>query len=80
FLFVHDQTGRELYLRFYDPRVLRELLPALSVSQATAFFEGMDSLLLEGGDARELIRFTWEEGRLLRERVEFQIEVDHDAP
>ncbi|HYO72583.1 MAG TPA: DUF4123 domain-containing protein [Archangium sp.] len=80
FLFVEDSARREVYLRFYDPRVLRALLPALSASQAAAFFEGIDALLLEGESPQELIRFTWAERGLRREQVSLETGGSHAAP
>lgn len=70
FLFARDELGREVYLRFYDPRVLRFLLPACSVPQTAALFDGIDSFLLEGRSPQELIRFTWNGQGLAWQQVE----------
>jgi hypothetical protein len=49
FLMVEDDETRErLYFRFYDPRVLREVLPIATVRQEDEIFEGIDSFLCEG--------------------------------
>ncbi|WP_224365426.1 DUF4123 domain-containing protein [Hyalangium versicolor] len=72
FLFVLDEADREVYLRFYDPRVLRSLLPAFVASQAAAFFEGVESFLMEGASPRELLSFTWSGHELLQHAFELE--------
>jgi hypothetical protein len=49
FLMVEeDETRERLYFRFYDPRVLREVLPIATVRQEDEIFEGIESFLCEG--------------------------------
>ena len=47
FLMVQDDEGRELYFRFYDPRVLRIFLTTCTPQQTEAFFEGISVYLME---------------------------------
>lgn len=56
-LMVNVEGGVErLYMRFYDPRVLRGLLPTFSIAQRQEFFGPVECVLLED-----------EQGRVLRE-------------
>ncbi len=57
FLLVQDErTGRQLYFRFYDPRVLRAFLPTCTAEQRAGFFGPLGSFLVEGARG-ELLRF-----------------------
>lgn len=47
FLIVATEDGRELYFRFYDPRVLRVFLPTCHREQLHAFFGPIESFLAE---------------------------------
>jgi pSer/pThr/pTyr-binding forkhead associated (FHA) protein len=58
FLFVRDEADRELYFRFYDPRVLRNFLPTCSVRQIGQIFEGIDAYWVEAERGRGLQGFT----------------------
>ena len=49
-----EETGEEVYFRFYDPRVLRVFLPTCSVRQKAELFGEIRSFLLEG-PASELL-------------------------
>ena len=52
FLIVLDEdTGKKLYFRFYDPRVLRAFLPTCSKIQVADMFGEIGMFLLEGEDA-----------------------------
>lgn len=57
FLMVQDEaTGKQLYFRFYDPRVLRMFMPTCTREQQTEFFGPLESFLLEG-EKGELLQF-----------------------
>jgi hypothetical protein len=56
-LYVSDHRQRRLYFRFYDPRVMRTFLPICTAEQAHSFFGPIQSFLLEGGSARDLLLF-----------------------
>jgi len=57
FLKVQDaSTGRQLYFRFYDPRVLRAFLPTCTAEQHAGFFGPLGCFLVEGAKG-ELLRF-----------------------
>jgi hypothetical protein len=57
FLLVKTEDGRELYFRFYDPRVLRVYLPTCRSEEARQFFGPIRSYLLEGEQGETLLRF-----------------------
>lgn len=42
-----EDTGQQLYFRFYDPEVLRVILPTLSLRQATELWGDIDAFLFE---------------------------------
>jgi hypothetical protein len=43
FLIVRDETGRKLYFRFYDPRVMRVFLPTCTPQQLKDLFDPVES-------------------------------------
>lgn len=60
FLMVEDDdTGEKYYLRFYDPKVLRVLVPTLTPRQRAGFFGDVDIFYAEG-DRGEICQFSRE--------------------
>jgi hypothetical protein len=57
FLLVKTDTGKELYFRFYDPRVLRTYLPTCTVQEITNFFGPIRSYLLEAEKPACLLQY-----------------------
>jgi len=57
FLIVQSDAGRELYFRFYDPRVLRDFLPTCDSEQLQEFFGPIDAFVLENEDGN-MLQFT----------------------
>ncbi len=64
FLLVRNERGKELYFRFYDPRVLRQFLPTCDAHQLSAFFGPIQHFLLEDEDPAFALRYWLEAGRL----------------
>jgi hypothetical protein len=58
FLLVTAEDGRELYFRFYDPRVTRAYLPTCTPQEAREFFGPVDAYLMEGTDPATLLVFS----------------------
>ncbi len=58
FLLVKLPDGREVYFRFYDPRVLRVFLATCNAPQMTDFFGPVSAFYLETGDADTVVQFT----------------------
>lgn len=69
FLMVKTEDGRELYFRFYDPRVLRFFLPTCDTGQLQEFFGPVDSYLLEDEDPNFALRFMLKNNELYIEKV-----------
>jgi hypothetical protein len=67
FLMVKVEGGKELYFRYYDPRVLRVFLPTCTPEEAGDFFGPVRSFLIEAPDPAQLLRFTLGAPGLVRE-------------
>jgi len=64
FLRVHDEGGRKLFFRYYDPRVLRVYLPTCTPDELKLFCGPVTRYVMEAAEPRTLIRFD-RAGRLL---------------
>jgi pSer/pThr/pTyr-binding forkhead associated (FHA) protein len=58
FLMVDTESGKKLYFRFYDPRVLRSFLPRFTPEQTAEFFGPVQSYLVPGEDPSAGWRYT----------------------
>jgi pSer/pThr/pTyr-binding forkhead associated (FHA) protein len=58
FLLVKLPDGKEVYFRFYDPRVLRVFLATCNAEQMTAFFGPISAFYTETGDPDTVLQFT----------------------
>lgn len=68
FLIVEDEDGKELYFRFYDPRVLRVFLPTCDSEQLKEFFGPIEKFIVESEVLNELLVFSLENGNLKVEK------------
>jgi hypothetical protein len=57
FLLVEKSDGTKLYFRFYDPRVLRVILPSFERRQLTEFFGPVKEYILEDTEPGSGLRF-----------------------
>ena len=73
FLLVQVEDGRELYFRFYDPRVLRIFLPTCTAQETSRFFGPVRSYLVEGERAGILLTFIFSPKGLEPEAVSVTI-------
>jgi len=64
FLTVHDESGKPMYFRFYDPRVLRVYLPTCNASELAEFFGPVENFVMEGEDPGTLLRMRQSSGAL----------------
>jgi hypothetical protein len=64
FLFVRTPDDRDLYFRFYDPRVLRVFLPTCTPNELREFFGPVDRFLLEADNPDRLLTFRLDTGPL----------------
>lgn len=69
FLVVHDESGKPLRFRFYDPRVLATFLPTCNEEEVQKFFGPVQQFLLEGAKSSELISFSQAAGKLKQDRA-----------
>lgn len=58
FLMVRMVGGKQVYFRFYDPRVLRAFLPSCSPDECTTFFGPLSAYLMEAEQPTALLRMT----------------------
>ena len=49
---VYDPSGKPLLFRYYDPRVIVDVLAVLTTAQLDAFFGPVDTLVLVNGDGQ----------------------------
>lgn len=62
FLMVKDPDGKQMYFRYYDPRVLRVFLPACNPEELSFLFGPVTSYYAESEDAKELVQFRNQDG------------------
>lgn len=58
FLTVKLPEGREVYFRYYDPRVLRLFLPTCTADEVNRFFGPVTAFLMEAEEPDILLEFT----------------------
>lgn len=64
FLIVSTEDGRELYFRFYDPRVLRVFLPTCDRDQLKEFFGPIEAFIAEDENGL-LVEYAYNENKLV---------------
>jgi len=69
FLMVKTEGGKELYFRFYDPRVLKMFLPTCDKDQITDFFGPIEKFIVEGDTKESAVSFFHKDGLLKQEPV-----------
>jgi hypothetical protein len=57
-LLVRDGQGKELYFRYYDPRVLRVYLPTCTSQELQLLFGPVRSYFAEGEDGSTLVQYA----------------------
>jgi hypothetical protein len=70
FLIVHDETGRPLRFRYYDPRVLRTYLPTCNPEELATVFGPISSYLVEGPDGNTAMRFQMAAGAIKQSQIQ----------
>ncbi|HEY0466175.1 MAG TPA: DUF4123 domain-containing protein [Polyangiaceae bacterium] len=66
FLIVQDSKGKDMYFRFYDPRVLRVFLPSCTPAELNDFFGPVGSFLIESPEPAHAWVCSHESGYPLR--------------
>ena len=70
FLTVHDETGKPLLFRYYDPRVLRTFLPTCNKEELKKFFGIVMNFALEDENPQILLNYYLPNGELKINRLE----------
>jgi len=70
FLKVKNEEGKQLYFRFYDPRVLPLFLPTCDKKQLIEFFGAIEEFICEQEEGDSLIVFSQQEGVLKQSLIE----------
>ncbi len=65
-LMVQDAQGKDMYFRFYDPRVLRVFLPTCTPAELAEFFGPINAFLIESAEPAHAWVCTHEPGYSLR--------------
>lgn len=68
FLMIKTENGKQLYFRYYDPRVLSIFLPTCDRAQVIDFFGPVRSFIVEHNTTNEAIEFSHENG-VLQQRL-----------
>jgi len=58
FVTLHNRDGQAVTFRFWDPRVLRAVVPAMTPQEAAAFFGPISRLIVEGDKPGLAVEFT----------------------
>ena len=69
FLIVKNPEGKQLYFRYYDPRVLRTYLPTCNVEETKVIFGPVLAYLCEDKNPNTLLRFRTEGGETRKELI-----------
>ena len=73
FLIVQKEDGKELYFRYYDPRVLRDFLPTCDAEQLQEFFGPVDAYVMEDEEGN-MLQFTLQGSDLVRKELKVGLE------
>jgi hypothetical protein len=68
FLTVHDNDGKPLLFRYYDPRVLRIYLPTCNAEELQTIFGPISTYLVEGEDANTVLSFQFDKNELQQQQ------------
>lgn len=69
FLMVKTEDGRQLYFRYYDPRVLRIFLPTCDAVQLREFFGPISKFICEDEDPAFALIFFHDNMKLITQRI-----------
>ncbi len=58
FVTLHNRNGQAVTFRFWDPRVLRAVVPAMTASEAAGFFGLISRFVVEGDKPGLAVEFT----------------------
>jgi len=67
FLTVHDESGKPLLFRYYDPRVLRTFLPTCNAKELAEIFGPVLCYVAEGEEPDTALKFELRDGKLVEQ-------------
>ncbi len=67
FLTVHDESGKPMLFRYYDPRVLRVYLPTCNDEELKTLFGPVQSYMMEDENPASMLRFRLKGGSLAKQ-------------
>jgi hypothetical protein len=70
FTTTRTKDGAEMYYRFYDPRVLRSLLPGYDPIQLREFFGPLEKIVCEDENSEFALNFSFEGNKLITKKTE----------
>ena len=68
-LMVHNQAGKRLLFRYYDPRVLRVFLPTCREIELREVFGPIECFWCENESPESMLEFRMQGGKLMRNAV-----------
>jgi hypothetical protein len=74
FLRAQDEDGKEMFFRYYDPRVLRLYLPTCTAQESTAFFGSAQWFLMEDEDPKSALAFFFAPQGVSKRKLELESE------
>lgn len=78
---VEDDSGKKLFFRFYDPRVLRAFLPTCRADELEEVFGPVERFMMESASGDELLVFSNNGGLLSTQNVPIAVETpDAEQP
>jgi hypothetical protein len=69
FLTVHDESGKPMMFRYYDPRVLRMYLPTCNAAELEEIFGSVQCYVAEGEEPDRALQFEFREGALSQQEI-----------
>jgi hypothetical protein len=73
FLRVHDESGKPLLFRYYDPRVLRVYLPTCNAAELAEIFGPVECYVAEGEEPNTALRFEYRGGELVEQESQLKV-------
>jgi hypothetical protein len=72
FLIVEGPNNKQMYFRYYDPRVFRTYLPSCNPEELDTIFGPIESFILEDEDPKRMIHFTRKDFELESKFIELK--------
>jgi hypothetical protein len=72
FITVHDESGKPLLFRYYDPRVLRVYLPTCNAAELAEIFGPVVCYVAEGEQPGMALRFEVRDGELVQQESQLK--------